>query len=155
MMLKSSCSTIESSSRSIRGRGYGSFRRASLFKSVKSTHTLHFLFFFCTNTTFAIQSRWSTWTMNCAFLSLSVSASMILLHFVPWFRLRWNTGLVVGSRWRRWQISKRLIPGMSSADYASTSMFAHRKLANTSFSRSVSFESIWDFHSSLSGSRLM
>lgn len=63
MKLNSSCPDVESTNVSIRGRGKLSFGQ-SLFRSVKSTHILHFPFTFMTNTTFDNHSgcRLPEWT---------------------------------------------------------------------------------------------
>jgi len=56
MKLSITCLAIESTNWSIHGRGKLSFGQA-LFKLVKSTHILHFLFDFLTMTTFANHSE--------------------------------------------------------------------------------------------------
>ena len=55
MNVSNLCPAVESMSWSILGRGKLSFGHA-LFRSVKSTHTLHFPFAFFTRTTFASRS---------------------------------------------------------------------------------------------------
>lgn len=76
---------------------------------------------------------------------------LTLLCFVVSFTL--ITGLAVGSRW--WQIIDGSIPRMFSTNHANTSLLAYKKLVNSYFSRSISFEPIMAFCSGLSGSRLI
>ena len=56
MNVSNLCPTVESTSWSILGRGKLSFGHA-LFRSVKSTHILHFPFAFFTRMTFASHSE--------------------------------------------------------------------------------------------------
>ena len=79
MNVSNLCPAVESMSWSILGRGKLSFEHA-LFRSMKSTHTLHFPFAFFTRTTFANRSRYCTSRMN------PTASSLVTSFVTAWFR---------------------------------------------------------------------
>ncbi|MFS7922009.1 hypothetical protein Hanom_Chr03g00243591 [Helianthus anomalus] len=73
MKVNSSCPAVASTMESMWGNGKGSLGHA-LFRSVKSTHTLHFPFFFWTTTTLANHFGYFTSLIIPARSSLSTSS---------------------------------------------------------------------------------
>lgn len=114
-----------------------------------------FSIFFCTSTSMPSQSRWCTSMIKLASLNLLISTYMTLLRLFTWFRFCRITSLVVGSRWRWWQITEGSIRIMSLANQANTSLLAYKKLMNNFFSRLVSLDLILTLWLGLLGLRLI
>ena len=93
---KSSLPAVASTNRSICGRGKLSFGHA-LFRSVKSTQTRHFPFFFLTTTGLASQSGYLTSVIDPTLSNFSTSSFIAAARSGPSFRLFCLTGLNVGS----------------------------------------------------------
>ena len=102
------------------GNEYESLGQA-LFKSVKSTHILHFSLAFLTNTMFASHSGyWISliWpTLNNFWVSCLMTRRFSSLNLL---RL-WHIGQTLGSIVKRWHRKSGLMPGMSEADQAKAS----------------------------------
>lgn len=81
MKLKSAQLAVESTNRSIRDRGQGSFRQ-NLFNHVKSLHILHFPGDCFTNTTLEIQSQ--NWSSRIWPASSRRSTSALIMSFNAW-----------------------------------------------------------------------
>lgn len=113
MKLSGLCLPVKLTSESIRGKGQESLGH-SLFKYVKPTQSLYLPFFFYISTMLATQSGWWASTIKLASLSLTISASTILLRFILLLHFRWILGIAVGSRWIWRQIIEGSVLGMSS-----------------------------------------
>jgi len=95
------------------GNGNGSFGQA-LLRSVKSTQTLHFSFFFWTTTTLANHLGNFTSLIIFALRSLSTSSWMMIFLSGANFLLFWCIGLKLQSIPNLWVITSLEIPVMSS-----------------------------------------
>ena len=122
MKLRSSCPAVESTMRSILGKGKLSFGHA-LFMSVKSIQRRHLPLAFLTSTTLASHSGYSTSLIASAWRSLLTSSLMAfclsgakLLRFCL-------TGLKDGLVFNLWVIITGSIPPMSACFHAKMSLF--------------------------------
>ena len=95
----------------------------ALFRSVKSTHILHFPLVLCTNTIFVNHSGYWISLMWPAFKSLWVSSLMIICLSSLNFLLIWTTSLTFSSIVNLWHRNFGSIPGMSANDQAKVSMY--------------------------------
>ena len=131
-----------STSLSILGKGYGSFEQC-MFRSVKSTHIHHFLFFFLTMTTFASHSGYWTGLMTLVSNSLCTSAFVALALSVDIFLnfcfLRRDPFVTLRLCWARFLLT----PWRSLADQAKTSSFSCRNEIRFCFSWSNKLVPIW------------
>ena len=83
---RSSFPAIASTNRSMCGRGKLSFGQA-LFRSVKSTQTRHFPYFFLTTTGLASQSGYLTFVIDSTLSNFSTSSFTAEARSGPSFRL--------------------------------------------------------------------
>ena len=138
---KSLFPAVASTKRSMCGSGKLSFGHA-LLRSVKSTHTRHFPFFFFTTTGLASQSGYLTSVMDPtlrSFLTLSLTAPT---RSGPSFRLFCLIGLKVGSTLSSWHVMLISIPGISSAAHANVFKFFFRQAISSIFRDSLRFAPI-------------
>ena len=110
-----------STKESMLGSGYESLWQV-LFKSVKSTHILHFPFAFFTNTMFASHPGYWISLMWIAFKSFCVSYLMTRRLSSFSFLLLCITCLTFSSMVSLWHRKSGYIPGMSAQDRAKTLM---------------------------------
>lgn len=138
---------MESISWSIWGKEKQSLGHA-LFKSMRSTHILHFSLVFFTNTTFASHvGNFSSFT-NPASRSLFTSSSMAACLSVAWWLIFFLTRLAEGLICKSCVITSRLILGMSDDNHAKTSLFALKSTISCSVSTRTSsylflFNGLW------------
>ena len=124
---KSPFPTVASTNRSMCGKGKLSFGQA-LSRSVKSTQTRHFPFFFLTTKGLVSQSGYLTSVMDPTLSIFSTSSLTAVARSGPNFRLFCLTGLKVGSIFSSWQVMLMSIPGMSSAAQANAWRFFFKQV---------------------------
>ena len=119
------------------GNGKLSFRRM-LFKSIKTTRTLIFSFFFCTTTGWANHIRY--WTSQIIPLSKSLFTSSFTLLFLstPSFLLFYFFGQNHWSMFNWWVIAFVLTPPISKCDHAKRSLFLLKNIIRSSLNSSSS-----------------
>ena len=109
-----------STNASMLGSGYESFGHA-LFKSVKSTHILHFPFAFFTRTTLASHSGYCI-SLMCPTLSSFCVSSFTTRHRSSLnFLLLYRTGRTLASMARWWHKKSGSMPDMSATVHANAS----------------------------------
>lgn len=129
--LSNSCPAVDSTNRSMWGRGKISFGHA-LLMSVKSTQTLHFQFFFLTTTGLASQSGYFTSRIEPTFKSFYTSSFTVLARSGPSFLLFCFIGLKLESTCSSCEIILGSMPGISFADHANKSLFLDKKSKSSS-----------------------
>ena len=123
------------------GNGKVSFGQA-LFRSVKSTQTLHLPFFFFTTTGFASQSGYFVSVMELILNSFSTSAFTASARSRPNALVFCLTGLNVGSTLSSCATISTLTPGKSSGDQAKVLTFSMRKEISSAVNFSPKFTPI-------------
>jgi len=134
------------------GNGKLSYGQA-LFRSVKSTQTLHFPFFFFTTAGFAIQSGYFASVMDPIFNNFSTSAFTASARSRPNFLLFYLMSLKGGSMLSSCDTMLTLTPGKSSGDQAKVLTFSLRKMVSSAVSSSPRSPPISTHRSGFASSR--
>ncbi|GMH17416.1 hypothetical protein Nepgr_019257 [Nepenthes gracilis] len=137
MKLSSSCPDVESTSRSILGKGKLFFGQA-LLTFVKSTHILHFPLIFFIKTTLEGQSGYWTYLINPASNNFFTSSRMAINFSIEWFLRFCLTGFLFRSRPNLWIITRSEIPSMLAGVHAKILAFRRRNVISSSRSTPVS-----------------